>query len=95
MQHYHDVLLKEMNARKPFNCLIRPLADLFIPVTPALMKGTLEPTRESRKNRRDSQRHAEQAFEEVAAALAELSESLGTESAIEAPRKLLVAAETS
>ncbi|CAB9515113.1 monooxygenase [N-oxide-forming] 3 [Seminavis robusta] len=50
MQHYHDVLFKEMNARKPFtNCLIRPFADLVVPVTPELMKGTLEPTRESRR----------------------------------------------
>ena len=43
MQHYHDVLFHEMNARKPFNCLIRPIADLFVPVVPSLMKGCLEP----------------------------------------------------
>lgn len=43
MQHYHDVLFREMNARKPFNCLIRPIADLVVPVLPCTMKGCLEP----------------------------------------------------
>ena len=43
MQHYHDLLFSEMNARKPFNCLIRPLADQIVPVIPSLMKGCLEP----------------------------------------------------
>ncbi|CAB9518672.1 monooxygenase [N-oxide-forming] 2 [Seminavis robusta] len=43
MQHYHDVLFKEMNARKPYNCLIRPLADLVMPVLPSTMQGCLEP----------------------------------------------------
>ena len=43
MQHYHDVLFREMKARKPFNCLIRPIADLIIPVLPSTMKGCLEP----------------------------------------------------
>ena len=46
MQHYHDVLFREMNARSPFkNCLVRPIANLFVPVIPALMKGCLEPER--------------------------------------------------
>ena len=43
MQHYHDVLFREMKARKPFNCLVRPLADLFVPVLPSVMKDCLEP----------------------------------------------------
>jgi dimethylaniline monooxygenase (N-oxide forming) len=43
MQHYHDVLFQEMNARQPFNCLVRPLAYLVAPVLPSLMKGCLEP----------------------------------------------------
>jgi dimethylaniline monooxygenase (N-oxide forming) len=43
MQHYHDVLFREMKARKPFNCLIRPIADLLVPVLPCTMKGCLEP----------------------------------------------------
>lgn len=44
MQDYHDVLFKEMKARKPFHWMVRPLADLFVPVLPAVMKGCLEPT---------------------------------------------------
>ncbi|KAG7374112.1 monooxygenase [Nitzschia inconspicua] len=43
MQHYHDVLFREMNASKPFNCLVRPIANLIVPVTPAVMTGCLEP----------------------------------------------------
>lgn len=43
MQDYHDVLFKEMMARKPFPWYIRPIADLVIPVLPSVMKGCLEP----------------------------------------------------
>ena len=49
MQHYHDVLFREMGARKPFNSLIRPMADLLVPMVPFVMKGMLEPTKEKRK----------------------------------------------
>lgn len=59
MQHYHDNLLGEMGARKPFNCLIRPLADLVVPVLPSLMKGTMEPTKETRRAHRKKRRSAE------------------------------------
>jgi dimethylaniline monooxygenase (N-oxide forming) len=44
MQHYHDVLFREMNASEPFNCLIRPVANLIIPVIPSLMAGCLTPS---------------------------------------------------
>jgi hypothetical protein len=43
MQHYHDILFREMNARQPFNCIIRPIANLVWPVVPATMKDCLEP----------------------------------------------------
>lgn len=45
MQHYHDVLFRDMRARNPHSCLIRPLADLLVPVIPSLMKGCLEPAK--------------------------------------------------
>ena len=45
MRHYHDVLYREMNARRPFNCLIRPVAGLVTPVLPSTMEGCLEPAK--------------------------------------------------
>jgi dimethylaniline monooxygenase (N-oxide forming) len=45
MQDYHDVLFKEMKARKPFPWFIRPFADLIVPVLPYVMMGCLEPVR--------------------------------------------------
>lgn len=44
MQHYHDVLFREMKARSPYsNCLVRPIANLLVPVLPSTMEGCLEP----------------------------------------------------
>jgi len=43
MQHYHDSLFREMKARSPYNSLIRPIANLVVPVLPSTMEGCLEP----------------------------------------------------
>lgn len=53
MQHYHDLLFREMSARSPFHWLIRPLADLFVPVVPSLMKDCLEPLKNKHQREED------------------------------------------
>lgn len=50
MQHYHDVLYKEMGAKQPFPCIIRPIANLVVPIVPSRMKGCLEPPQVEEKN---------------------------------------------
>ena len=50
MQHYHDVLYREMKARQPFNCLIRPIANLIVPVLPSTMAGCLEPKKKKQSD---------------------------------------------
>lgn len=43
MQHYHDCLFREMKAKSPFNCLIRPVASMVVPILPCTMKGCFGP----------------------------------------------------
>jgi dimethylaniline monooxygenase (N-oxide forming) len=58
MQHYHDILYREMNARKAFPCcLIRPIADLVVPVIPYLMQGCLEPIDVDKKRKSKTSKH--------------------------------------
>lgn len=55
MQHYHDVLFREMKAKSPFNCLIRPFARWVVPIVPSLMQGCLEPSSSLQQRRDNSQ----------------------------------------
>jgi dimethylaniline monooxygenase (N-oxide forming) len=52
MQHYHDILFREMNARNAYPCcLIRPFANLVVPVVPSEMRGCLEPVHRLEKSK--------------------------------------------
>lgn len=44
MQHYHDVLFAEMKAKSPFNCLVRPISNMIVPMIPSVMNNCLEPS---------------------------------------------------
>lgn len=87
MQHYHDVLLKEMNAGKPFHWLIRPIADYIIPVTPCLMKNVIRPNKEERRTHRHRKSSRQKSKQKIIAGLA--SEAFTEESsALSTPETL-------
>lgn len=64
MQHYHDLLFAEMKARQPFNCLIRPVANLVVPMVPSVMKGCLEPKQALDKAKAKQKQQQQQQEEE-------------------------------
>ncbi|CAB9510754.1 monooxygenase [N-oxide-forming] 2 [Seminavis robusta] len=44
MQHYHDVLMREMvHSRPAFHCCVRPVAHWLVPILPKTLQGCLEP----------------------------------------------------